>query len=179
MFPSRCPPLAWAWTPFLTTHRRAGVSTASSPSGPTSGRTVLHRTGLLPSGVELQLESYANGRQTPVWMWMMISAIVHRRGGEVGFPHSPSGRRARAPEVPRAHTPVHTPVHTIHTHVHTLFTRSTSLSVHIDPRHYRPGHPAGASATRARHASAVRPSTRRSPQGPAPLTRTATGGRRS
>ena len=43
----RWPPsaLAWAWTPFLTTHRRPGASTASSPSAPTSGRTALRRVG--------------------------------------------------------------------------------------------------------------------------------------
>jgi len=45
--PHRWPPpaLAWVWTPFLTTHRRAGASTASSPCGPTSGRTALRRVG--------------------------------------------------------------------------------------------------------------------------------------
>jgi len=47
-------------------------------------------------GVDLQLEAYANGRQALVWMWMPILAIVHRRGGEAGFPHSPSAGAALA-----------------------------------------------------------------------------------
>ena len=38
---------------------------------------------LLPPRIDFQLESYANGRQAPVWMWMPIFAIVRRRGGEV------------------------------------------------------------------------------------------------
>jgi len=78
----------------------------------------LHAARLAPAvALDLQLESYANGMQAPVWMWMPIFAIVHRRGGEVGFLHSPSAGAALAHHV---HTPIHTPVHTIHTRVHTL-----------------------------------------------------------
>jgi len=99
---------------------------------------------LLPPLVDLQLELYANGMQAPVWMWMPIFAILHRRGGEVGFPHSPSAGVALAHERYIC-TPLFTPLFTPSTPVFTpLCAPSSGPPVRIDPRHHRPGHPVGA-----------------------------------
>jgi len=137
---------------------------------------------LLPPWVDLQLESYANGRQAPVWMWMPIFAIVHRRGGGVGFPHSPSAGAARSRTKGTCAHPYSHPcshhshpcsqpcAHPLQVHLYALTHNTTVL---------------GTQPARERRAlamlvlRALQHATRHSPQGPVPLTRTETGGSRS
>jgi hypothetical protein len=194
---SPAPALAWARTPSLATRRRAGASTASSPSGPTSGRAALHRVGrgggppttastdvptlhyLLPPWVDLQLVPYANGRQAPVWMRTHLyyaCTVVAERWASRTAPAQAPRPSTRSTYVHTLFTPLFTPFTPLFT---PLFTPSTGPTVRVDPRHHRPGHPAGARAASGRHASAARSSTRRSPHDPAPLARTVTGGSRS
>ena len=99
----------------------------------------LHAARLAPAvALDLQLESYANGMQAPVWMWMPIFAIVHRRGGEVGFPHSPSAGAALAHQRYMC-TPLFIP----------LFTPFTPLSTPLCPSY------SGQSVCIATHGTAV------------------------